>query len=251
MIKFFTSLLLSFVALNANSESISSNDDSSIVSEGTKLDQNQINELNDADKLITETTEKGSIDEAITQAVNNAQPPKSIFDSTPQEDLKKIEEEFDLGETTNENTPDTSKIDITPQSIPSKKSTIDTPATTDLEEDIDLETLISANYFSKAIVLVTNKITAKSQLLTINVDSSSFYGNIEIFPLKCWKSPNKYNPESKAFIKVIERKIDDESRDIFSGWLFSSSISLSTMEHPIYEISIVDCSGEKLSINKK
>jgi hypothetical protein len=185
-----------------------------------------------------------NFDETVSEAVNNAQPVDHTVNNNPQEDLKKIEEEFDLGEPTNEDTSN-NKVNINQQ--PSLNNNVQTNPTIINEDDLDLEDVISANYYSKATVLVTNKITAKSQLLTIKVGASTFFGNIEIFPVKCWKSPNKYNPESKAFLNIIERKIDDESKNIFKGWIFSSSISLSTMEHPIYEISITDCTGDKIT----
>ncbi|MCC2646434.1 MAG: hypothetical protein K0R02_499 [Rickettsiaceae bacterium] len=237
MSKLLTFILLSLLSFNAGASTktllyeVAYKENADDSSEDSTLDTSSNNDSN--------------IDDTITQAVKSVQP--STTESNPQEDLKKIEEEFDLGETTNENTPDTSKIDIAPQSIPNKPPAQDSAGN---EEDVDLESVISANYYNKATVLITNKITAKSQLLTINVGSSAFFGNIEIFPLKCWKSPSRYNPESKAFVNVIERKIDEDSKNIFKGWLFSSSISLSTMEHPIYEISITDCTGDKLNLNR-
>jgi hypothetical protein len=198
-----------------------------------------------------EDTEKNNIEESIVEAVKEAQPEEDkVLENSTKEDLKKIEEEFDLGENAVDETPGATQIDISPQAMQPKNPASTEQNTPEVEEEVDLEKIISANYFSKATVLITNKITAKSQLLTVNVGASAFFGNIEIFPLKCWKSPSKYNPESKAYIRVVERRIDEDSKNIFRGWFFSSSISLSTMEHPIYEISIIDCTGEKINISK-
>jgi len=42
-------------------------------------------------------------------------------------------------------------------------------------------------------------------------------------------------------IEVFEEKVNQENSRIFYGWLFSSSPSLSAMEHQIYDITAINC----------
>ncbi len=231
----------------------------SMMAAAEKPNDNDIQETTGAQNLnITEDSSNGVTPQSAAEAefqkmaneINITPSSGSSAETSPQDDLKKIEEEFDLGESASEDpnassenppaSPPVATPVATPEILPQKSEDLFSE-----EGNADLEKVLSANYYDKATVLVTNKITAKSQLLTIKVGSSAFFGNIEIFPLKCWKSPNKYNLESKAYVNVIERKIDDESKKIFQGWLFSASIALSTIEHPVYEISIVECAGTK------
>lgn len=93
----------------------------------------------------------------------------------------------------------------------------------------------------KAKIIALNKITAKSQEMILNVGEAKYFGNIEIKLQKCLKIPNPYKPDNKILLTVIENKTDEDPTVIFQGWMMSSNISISTFEHPVYEIFAKDC----------
>ena len=95
--------------------------------------------------------------------------------------------------------------------------------------------------YKQAIIIALNKITAKSQELAISASNSKYFGNIEIKVHKCLKITDPYNPDNRILISVIENKIDEDPVVIFQGWIFSSTVSLFTLEHPVYEIFAKDC----------
>lgn len=92
-----------------------------------------------------------------------------------------------------------------------------------------------------AKIIALNKITAKSVILNIDTNSSKYFGNVEIKVHKCLKNEDPYFVESKILVSVIENKVDEDPVVIFNGWILSSSISLSSLEHPVYEIFAKDC----------
>lgn len=95
--------------------------------------------------------------------------------------------------------------------------------------------------YNNARIIALNKITAKSNEIVIKVGHNCYFGNIEVKVHKCFKNIDPYSPDSKILLTVTENKADEEPIKIFQGWLYSSSISFSTFEHPIYEIFANDC----------
>lgn len=92
-----------------------------------------------------------------------------------------------------------------------------------------------------AQIIALNKITAKSQEIKLNKGESKYFGNIEIKVHKCIKNPDPYEPDNKILLTITEYKIDEDPAIIFQGWLFSSNLSISTLEHPVYEIFAKNC----------
>jgi hypothetical protein len=99
----------------------------------------------------------------------------------------------------------------------------------------------SANKASEVTILALDKITAKSYKHKIKIGDSIVFGRITILPLFCWKTLPGEIPENKALLKVTEKFIDKDDEELFYGWMFSSSPGLSSLEHPMYDITILDC----------
>lgn len=90
-------------------------------------------------------------------------------------------------------------------------------------------------------IIALNKITATSKELVLKTGESEYFGNIKITLHKCAKNVNPYVEDNYILLTVTEHKIDEDPILLFQGWLISSSISLSTFEHPIYEIFAKEC----------
>ena len=92
-----------------------------------------------------------------------------------------------------------------------------------------------------AILQGLNKITAKTSALKVKVGEKTNFGSLSIEVKKCWKSPPDQNPENKILLKISEVDGDGLDNVIFYGWMFSSSPSISGLEHPIYDIIAISC----------
>lgn len=92
-----------------------------------------------------------------------------------------------------------------------------------------------------------NKITGKTSIIEAQVGDTIYFEKLEILLLKCWKSYPEENTENKLLLKIFENK-HNKKHLIFYGWFFSSSPSISGLEHPLYDLKLLNC--EKLSINK-
>lgn len=95
--------------------------------------------------------------------------------------------------------------------------------------------------YAKVTLRFLNKITAESETHDLRIDRTVAYGSLRIRPKACKKSPPIEEPESASFLQVWEKTPNREDTWVFSGWMFASSPSLSPMEHPVYDIWVIDC----------
>lgn len=116
-----------------------------------------------------------------------------------------------------------------------------------------------------------NKITAKYSDIEISIGETAKYRALEITPRYCDKRPPEEFPETTAFVEIVDKGVKRKSdfkgeapalRDeagesepltspqsapvlpegtIFSGWMFKSSPALNGVEHPVYDVWVIDC----------
>lgn len=90
-----------------------------------------------------------------------------------------------------------------------------------------------------------DKITARTMTFEAKVGSTVRFGDIFIKVNACRKPPPVEKTESAAFLQVWQvDKREQKSRWVFSGWMFASSPALSAMDHPIYDVWVLDCLGK-------
>jgi hypothetical protein len=101
-------------------------------------------------------------------------------------------------------------------------------------------------FYDVAILQGLNKVTARISQLDVTVGTATRFGNLEIIVQRCWKAPANERPENAARLEIIDRKPGDAPTVAFSGWMFSSSPSLSGLEHPVYDVVVLRCDRRKL-----
>ena len=86
-----------------------------------------------------------------------------------------------------------------------------------------------------------DKITARVSTIEAPVGRPVTFGALEITVRACDKRPPEEPPESAAYLEIVERKTNEEPKTVFSGWMFASSPAVSALEHPVYDIWVLDC----------
>ena len=94
-----------------------------------------------------------------------------------------------------------------------------------------------------AVLQGLDKITARISTIDIAVGQTVSFGSLQITLQACDKLPPEETPESAAFLQVVEQKQGEAPVVRFSGWMFASSPALSAMEHPVYDLWVLDCTG--------
>lgn len=95
-----------------------------------------------------------------------------------------------------------------------------------------------------------DKVTARTDTLTVKVGDTVAIGPLFVQVKICQQAAPLETPDSAAFLEIWEAKPKDTmapSKDngpsqwVFSGWMFASSPALSAMDHPIYDIWVLNC----------
>ncbi len=94
-----------------------------------------------------------------------------------------------------------------------------------------------------------DKVTARTLTFEVNVGATVKFGSIYIKLQACRKAPDIEEPESAAFMQiweVNEQGTEQEKANwIYSGWMFASSPGLSAMDHPIYDVWVLECKDQE------
>jgi hypothetical protein len=95
---------------------------------------------------------------------------------------------------------------------------------------------------NKARLQALDKITARISTVEAPVGAARFYGTLEITINRCAFHPPEEPPENAAFITVRDSGYDGLApKQVFSGWIFSSSPAISALEHPVYDLTLLAC----------
>ena len=88
-----------------------------------------------------------------------------------------------------------------------------------------------------------DKITARISTLSAPIGEPIRFGTLEIVIQRCAFRPPEEPPENVAFLEITDHGHYGSAprRQVFSGWMFSSSPAVSAVEHPVYDVTLLDC----------
>jgi hypothetical protein len=92
-----------------------------------------------------------------------------------------------------------------------------------------------------AILQGLDKVTARIVVVEAPVGQPVRFGSLEIIARACKKRRPEDQPESAAFLDIWELRLSEPATSLYRGWMFASSPALSAMEHPVYDIWVLDC----------
>ncbi|MCK5444176.1 MAG: DUF2155 domain-containing protein [Rhodospirillaceae bacterium] len=103
----------------------------------------------------------------------------------------------------------------------------------------------NADPHGRAVLQGLDKVTARVSTREAALGESVRFGTLEVIVRHCDKRPPEETPESAAFLDIWEVRPDEPATSIFRGWMFASSPALHALEHPVYDVWVLDCK-EKL-----
>ena len=92
-----------------------------------------------------------------------------------------------------------------------------------------------------AVLQGLDKITARVTTIEAPVGEAVRFGTLDITVRRCHKRPPTETPETTVYLEIRERRLGESAVDLFAGWMFASSPAASSMEHPVYDVWVVDC----------
>jgi len=109
---------------------------------------------------------------------------------------------------------------------------------------ITFDKVDTSRFYNKAVLQILNKTTAKSSVIELSVGEKIEIGQLSVKVNKCWQAPLDQKPDSRILLEVFETKSAGLAKRIFFGWMISSSPSISSLEHPIYDVTALSCKNK-------
>lgn len=92
-----------------------------------------------------------------------------------------------------------------------------------------------------ALMQAMDKVTGRVNKMTIPVNSKVSFGDFSLVLRACKKRPAEETPENFAFVDVTDKSFGTDEYNIFRGWLLSSTPGINAIEHPIYDVWLLEC----------
>jgi len=105
---------------------------------------------------------------------------------------------------------------------------------------------LSSQPGSLAVLRGLDKVTARTRDFEAPVGEAVAFGALELTVQYCRKRPPEEPPEVFAYLEIYDRRTDGfgeevDGEQVFSGWMFASSPALNALEHPVYDVWVIDC----------
>ena len=98
-----------------------------------------------------------------------------------------------------------------------------------------------AESFDVAVLRGLDKVTARVSTFEAKKNSHIRFGTLRILVRFCDKRPPEETPETSVFLEIIDIRPGGQPIRVFTGWMFASSPALSALEHPTYDVWVIDC----------
>ncbi|HKX11288.1 MAG TPA: DUF2155 domain-containing protein [Stellaceae bacterium] len=105
-------------------------------------------------------------------------------------------------------------------------------------------TTAAAPAVTVAILQGLDKTTARVSTVEAPLGKPVQFGTLVITARACDKKPPEEPPNTAAFLEIDEARANTDRQHLFSGWMFAQSPALSTLEHPVYDVTVLDCKTE-------
>jgi hypothetical protein len=88
-----------------------------------------------------------------------------------------------------------------------------------------------------------DKITGKPTDISAPIGKPVHFATLTITARYCYSTPASETPETSAFLQIEDHRPDQPTKRVFSGWMYASSPGLNGMEHPLYDVWVINCSN--------
>lgn len=110
----------------------------------------------------------------------------------------------------------------------------------------DQAAVVEAAKFSQAKPVALSlrgldKMTGRATDIVAPIGKPVHFATLSILVRTCYSTPPTEPPETTAFLEITDKRPDEKTKKIFSGWMFASTPSINGMEHPLYDVWVIKC----------
>jgi hypothetical protein len=94
----------------------------------------------------------------------------------------------------------------------------------------------------RIVLRALNKVTAQSELMSVKPNEMVKFGQLEITAITCRTSSPQSQTDYAGFLDISEKVPTKQGiKPLFRGWMYASSPSITALEHPVYDVTMVEC----------
>ncbi|WP_235035442.1 DUF2155 domain-containing protein [Roseomonas sp. 18066] len=86
-----------------------------------------------------------------------------------------------------------------------------------------------------------DKVTARITIVDAPVNRPVRFGTLSITVRACNARPPEEVPDAAAWLEVLETRDDPNGAPVFRGWMFANAPGVSMLEHPVYDLRVLEC----------
>jgi len=132
--------------------------------------------------------------------------------------------------------------------VPPNGAVPQTPATLQPGDEVVSEPPAQKIVNKKATFSGLDKITGRIINFDEDVGETVQFGALRVKTDACYTRPATEASNTDAFVEVDEITLQGEVKRIFSGWMYAASPGLHGVEHPIYDIWLVECKDPQTTV---
>ncbi|MFC3071947.1 DUF2155 domain-containing protein [Shinella pollutisoli] len=89
-----------------------------------------------------------------------------------------------------------------------------------------------------------DKITGRITNFDVYIGETVQFGALQVTPRVCYSRDETEAQKVTTFVEVDEITLDRKIRRIFTGWMFADSPGLNAVEHPVYDVWLIECKAK-------
>lgn len=86
-----------------------------------------------------------------------------------------------------------------------------------------------------------DKVTARVSTLRVPVNSPAQFGSLTISVRSCnARSPDEV-PDAAVWMEITDSRAPANGAAVFRGWMFANAPGVNMLQHPVYDIRVMEC----------
>jgi hypothetical protein len=86
-----------------------------------------------------------------------------------------------------------------------------------------------------------DKVTARTQRFYAPIGTATRFGTLEIKVSDCLVNTPDAPPEAVAYLVIVDHKPGQAEQQLFAGWMFASTPSISALDDGVYDVRVLAC----------
>ena len=86
-----------------------------------------------------------------------------------------------------------------------------------------------------------DKVTARVSVLKARVGEPAQFGTLTIRVAACNGRPPAEVPDAAVWMEIADGRRPEGQQQVFRGWMFANAPGVHMLEHPVYDIRVLDC----------